>query len=74
MSNKLYALIMQYLSEESLVEVKCHEKYEEVDEATNPEGPRKLVEETHKVTSVSKAEAGVKLPARMNYTSIRQGA
>ena len=72
--SKLYAFIMQYLSEESLDEVKRQEQYEEVDEATDPEGLWKLVEETHKVTSVRKVEAVVKLSARTNYKSIRQGA
>ena len=71
--SKLYALILQYLSEESLDEVKCQDNFEEVDETTDPEGLWKLVEETHKVTTVSKVEAVTKLSARNTYKLMRQG-
>ncbi len=70
---KLYALILQYLSEESLDEVKRQDKFDEYDEATDPEGLWKLVEETHKVNSVSKVEAVTKMSARNAYQVIRQG-
>ena len=39
----------------------------------DPEGLWKLVEETHKVTSVSQVAAVVKLAARNEYKNIRQG-
>mmetsp|Transcript_10725 Transcript_10725/g.15483 ORF Transcript_10725/g.15483 Transcript_10725/m.15483 type:complete len:193 (-) Transcript_10725:146-724(-) len=70
---ELYGLITQYLSEESLDEIKRQEKYEEIDEAADSEGLWKLVEETHKVTTVSKVEAVTKLSARNTYKTIRQG-
>jgi len=71
---KLYGLITQYLSEESRSEIKRQEKYEEIDEAADPEGLWKLVEETHMVNSISKVEAVTKLYARTTYYSMRQGA
>ena len=71
--SKLYALILQYLSEESLDEVKRQENFEEVDKATDPKGLWKMVEETHKVTTVSKVEAVTKLSARNTYKLMRQG-
>ena len=72
-SPKLYGLITQYLSIESLDEIKRQVSYEKVDEEADPQGLWQLVEETHKVTSVSKVEAVVKLAARNEYRNTRQG-
>jgi hypothetical protein len=45
---KLYALILQYLSEESLEEVKREEGWDDVEEATDPEGLWVYIKKTHK--------------------------
>ena len=70
---KLYALILQYLSDESLEEIKRSDKFEKIDEETDPLNLWLLVEETHKVTSISKVEAVTKLAARSTYATMRQG-
>jgi len=70
---KLYALIMQYLSEESLDEVKRSDKYEDIKKATEPRELWNLIEETHKVNTISKVEAVTKLAARTTYQGMRQG-
>jgi hypothetical protein len=70
---KLYGLITQYLSEESLDEVKRQDKWEEIDEAADPDGLWRLVEETHKVNTISKVIAVTKLAARKTYKGTRQG-
>eukprot|EP00590_Aulacoseira_subarctica_P002948 CAMPEP_0172417988 /NCGR_PEP_ID=MMETSP1064-20121228/4486_1 /TAXON_ID=202472 /ORGANISM="Aulacoseira subarctica , Strain CCAP 1002/5" /LENGTH=202 /DNA_ID=CAMNT_0013156619 /DNA_START=129 /DNA_END=734 /DNA_ORIENTATION=+ len=72
-SPKLYGLITQYLSEESLDEIKSQEKWEEIDEAADPVGLWQLVEETHKVNMISKVIAVMKLAARTTYNNTRQG-
>ena len=71
---KLYGLITQYLSDESKDEIKRQEKYEEIEKAADPEGLWKLVEETHKINSISKVVAVTKLATRSTYYSMRQGA
>ena len=70
---KLYALIMQYLSKESLDEVKWSNDFEDIKKATDPLELWKLVEESHKVNSISKVEAVTKLAARSTYQGMRQG-
>ena len=50
---KLYGLITQYLSEESLDEIKRQDKWEMIDEAADPKGLWILVEETHKLNTIS---------------------
>ena len=70
---KLYALLMQYLSEESLDEVKRSDKYEDIKKATEPRDLWNLIEETHKVNTISKVEAVTKLAARTTYQGMRQG-
>jgi len=71
---KLYGLITQYLSAESRDEIKRQEDYEKIDKAADPEGLWKLVEETHKINSISKVEAVTRLAARSTYYGMRQGA
>ena len=70
---KLYGLITQYLSEESLDEIKRQDKWETIDEAADPKGLWKLVEEMHKVNTISKVVSVTKLSAKMTYKSLRQG-
>ena len=62
---KLYVMILQYLSEESADEIKRSGKWEEME--------KKVVEETHKVTSISNVEVITKLAARNTYNMICQG-
>ncbi len=51
---KLYGLIWQYLSPESMDEVKHHKSYKTFNDAKDPEGLWKAVAEMHKVHSLSK--------------------
>ena len=71
---KLYALLLQYLSDESLDEVKRSDKFETVDQETDPEGLWQIIEETHKVNTVSKVQSITKKAARATYQKMRQGA
>mmetsp|Transcript_8044 Transcript_8044/g.11715 ORF Transcript_8044/g.11715 Transcript_8044/m.11715 type:complete len:223 (+) Transcript_8044:1626-2294(+) len=71
---KLYGLITQYLSAESRDEIKRQEGYEAIDKAADPEGLWQLVEETHKINSISKVEAVTRLAAQDTYYGMRQGA
>jgi hypothetical protein len=71
---KLYALILQYLSEESLDEIKRSDKFDKIDEETDPLALWLLVEETHKVNSISKVATVTKMAARSTYQTMRQGA
>jgi hypothetical protein len=70
---KLYALILQYLSDESLEEVKREDGWDDVEEATDPEGLWTFVEKTHKVNTISKVPTVTKMSARMTYQQMRQG-
>jgi hypothetical protein len=60
---KLNALILQYLSEESLEEVKHEDGWDDVKEETDPEGLWTIVEKTHKVNTISKVPTVTKLSA-----------
>jgi len=68
---KLYGLITQYLSEESLDDVKRQAEWKKIDEAADPVGLWKLVEETHKVNTISKVITVTKLAARTTYKGLR---
>ena len=70
---KLYALMLQYLSEESLDEVKREDKYEDIDNEMDPLGLWMLVEETHKVNTISVVEAFTKMVTIATYQQMRQG-
>ena len=52
----LFGLITKYLSDESKDEIKRQAKYEDIEIAADPEGLQKLVEEMHKLHSISKVE------------------
>ena len=69
---KLYALIMQYLSEDSLDEIKWSDKFKAIEKKMDPRDLWKPVEETHKVNTISKVEVITKLAARNTYQTIRQ--
>jgi len=71
---KLYGLILQYLSEESLDEINRKEDFDDIDQKTDAVRLWALVEETHRVNSISKVEAITKMAARTAYQSIRQGS
>ena len=49
---KLYAVIMQYLSEESLDEIKRSDMFEDIEKKADPQALWKLIEETHKVNTI----------------------
>ena len=70
---KLFALILQYLSDESLEEIKRDEVWDDVEEDTDPEGLWILIKKTHKVNMISKVETITKLSARATYQQMRQG-
>ena len=64
---KLYALLLQYLFDESLDKVKRSDKFEKVHQDTDPEGLWHIIEETHKVNTVSKVQPVAKKAARATY-------
>jgi hypothetical protein len=71
---KLYALILQYLSDESLDAVQKEVGWAVVEQDANPEALWQLVEKKHKVHSASEVETAVKLAARTQLVTTRQGA
>jgi hypothetical protein len=70
---KLYATILKYLSDESLDAVQKVKDWEKIEEKVDPERLWKAVEEKHKVHSTSKVAAVIKLEARNQLQSLRQG-
>jgi hypothetical protein len=71
---KLYGLILQYLSNESLEAVKKDEGWETIEADADLEGLWKVVVQKHKVHSASEVGQIVKLSARQLYRSMRQGS
>jgi hypothetical protein len=71
---KLYALILKYLSDESLEAVQKEAGWMAVEANADPETLWQLVELKHKVRSSSEVEAIMKLAARNQLASTRQGA
>jgi hypothetical protein len=71
---KLYALILQHLSNESLDAVQKEAEWMNVEENADPEKLWQIVEQKHKVYSASEVEAVVKLAARTQLMMTRQGA
>jgi hypothetical protein len=71
---KLYELILQYLSDESLEAVQKVAGWPAIEQDANPEALWQLVEMKHKVHSASDVEAVVKLAARTQLATTRQGA
>jgi hypothetical protein len=70
---KLFAMIMMYLSEESLDAVKKEPTWTKIEDEADAEGLWKLVEQKHKVHTASEVKEITKLTARANYQMIRQG-
>jgi hypothetical protein len=70
---KLYAMIWQYLSQESIAEVKRHTDYEV--NKTNRDVQRlwEIIEETHKVFTISRIAAVIKKTARKEFQLMHQG-
>ena len=71
---KLYGLILKYLSDESLDSIQKEAGWSMVEADGDPETLWQLVETKHKVHSASEVEAVVKLAARTQLASCRQGA
>ena len=70
---KLCGLIIQYLSEESLDEVRGQDNWEAINEKADPVGLWKLVERTHNVKTICKMATVTKLAAKTTYKNTRQG-
>ncbi len=70
---RLFAMIMMYLSEESLDAIKKELTWTKIEDEADAEGLWKLVEQKHKVHSASKVQEITKLTARANYQMICQG-
>jgi hypothetical protein len=58
---QLYALILKYLSEESLEAVQKHQDWDDIEANVDPVRLWKVVEDKHRVHSMSKVAAKVKL-------------
>jgi hypothetical protein len=71
--SKLFALIVMYLSEESLDAVKREPKWDKIEDEVDPKGLWTLVEKKHKVHLASEVKEVTKLTVRANYQMIRQG-
>jgi hypothetical protein len=71
---RLYALIMKHLSDESLDAVQKEAGWTAVDNDADQEMLWQLVEMKHNVHSASEFKAVVKLAARTQLVSTRQGA
>jgi hypothetical protein len=70
---KLHALIMKYLSDESLEAVQKEAGWMTIEANADPETLWQLVELKHKVHSLSEVEAVMKLAARTQLPLTRQG-
>ncbi len=64
---KLYALIIQYLSQESLSEVKRHEDFEVIKASRN-----QIVKDANKVFMISHIAPVVKKAAQKEYQTMQQ--
>ncbi len=71
---KLYAMIWQYLSQESIAEVKRHTDYEVIKTNRDVQRLWEIIEETHKVFTISRIAAVIKKTARKEYQLMHQGA
>ena len=71
---KLYALIIKYMSDESLDAIQKEAEWPAIEAEVDPEALWLLVESKHKVHSTSEVEAVVKLVARTQLAATQQGA
>ncbi len=65
--SKLYVLILQYLSGESLEEVKCSDDWDTIEQEMDPAMLWDVIESTHKINMISKVESVTKMAARTTY-------
>jgi hypothetical protein len=70
---KLFALLLQYLSEESLEVVKRDENWDVTDQTSDPEALWQIIEENHKVYTISEVEFITKIAARNTYQQMCKG-
>jgi hypothetical protein len=70
---KLYAMIWQYLSQESKEEVKRSADYEIIKNTRDAQGLWQVIKETHKVFTISRIVAVIKKSARKEYQLMQQG-
>jgi hypothetical protein len=70
---KLYAMIWQYLSQESKEEVKRSADYEVIKNTRDAQQLWQVIEETHKVFTISCIAAVIKKTARKEYQLMHQG-
>jgi len=71
---KLYALIWQYLSQESIAEVKRHQDFEVIQANRDVQRLWKIIEETHKVFTISHIAAIIKkTTTHKEYKLMHQG-
>jgi hypothetical protein len=71
---QLYALILKYLSEESLEAVQKHQEWANIEANVDPVRLWKIVEDKHRVHSTSEVAAIVKLEAQNQLKNLKQGA
>jgi hypothetical protein len=71
---QLYALILKYLSKESLEAVQKHQDWADIEANVDPVRLWRVVEDKHRVHSTSEVAAIVKLEARNQLKNIKQGA
>jgi hypothetical protein len=71
---QLYALIHKYLSKESLEAVQKHQDWANIEANMDPVHLWKIVEDKHRVHSMSEVAAIVKLEARNQPKNLKQGA
>jgi hypothetical protein len=71
---KLYALILQYLSDKSLEEIKCSDDWDNIEQETDPAMLWDVIESTHKINKISKIKSVTKIAARATYQQMQQGA
>jgi hypothetical protein len=69
---KLYAMIWQYLSQESKDEVKRSADYEQMKESRDVEKLWQTIQETHKVFTISRIAVVIKKTARKEYQLMHQ--
>jgi hypothetical protein len=70
---KLYVLIWQYLSQESIAEVKRHQDFEIIKENRDVQRLWEVIEEIHKVFTISCIATMIKKTARKEYRLMHQG-
>jgi hypothetical protein len=70
----LYAMIWQYLSPESMDEIKHDEDYKTLSDGNDPEGLWLAIIKTHKVSTVSRVKGVIKRSSRRQYQSIGMAA